>query len=202
MSEGLLKSFLYKFLRFGDGNKIMQDKVETPLQGALSVKVTNTETGESYYHVKDHNTITSIYKRNMVRLLGNNNTSSRIITKMKFGDQGHDTVNPGNPSPTNSEMTALNNTFLTKQITTTSFEDDTVNNVTAVIFEVVLTTAEGNGSGGTQIYSEAGLFTEDETPLVDSVSGLANTGMVAVKHFGVLTKTSALSFTFQWKIIL
>ena len=202
MSDGLLKSFLYKYLRFGThNNKMIQDKVETPLQGALSVKVTNHETGESYYHVKDHNTITSIYKRNVVRLLGNNNVSGRIITKMKFGSEGHDPNNPGNPSPTNAEMTALNNMFLTKQITTTSFEDDILNGITSVIFEVVLTTAEGNGSG-TQIYSEAGLFTADETPLVDPVSGLANTGMVAVKHFGVLTKTSALSFTFQWRILL
>lgn len=180
----------------------MKDTMEMPVEGFLSIKVTNHETGEEYYHTKDHNTITDIYKRNLVRLVGGDSVSDRLITKIKFGSGGHDPDNPGNATPTTSDMTDLNNAFLTKNISSISYEDDTVNNITAVIFEVTLTPAEGNGTGGSQIYSEAGLYTYDETPITDPTSGLANTGLCAVKHFGVLTKTSALSFTFQWKLIL
>ena len=201
--HGLLKSLLYKFLGSGKKPMGMSDKVKTPRQGSLSIQVINHETGDSYMHINEHkNTITDVYRRNSVRLLGGDSQSGRIVTKMKFGDDGHDASSPSTPTITTADMLALNNTFLTKQITATTYEDDVTNNMTIVVFEVELTTAEGNGSGGTQIYSEAGLFTEDETPLVDSVSSLPNTGMVAVKHFGVLTKTSALSFKFQWRIIL
>jgi len=180
----------------------MKDKLDIPVEGFLSIKVKNHETGEEYYHVKDHNTITNIYKRNLVRLVGGDNVSDRLITKMKFGSGGHDPLNPGNATPTVAETNSLNAPFLTKNISIKTFEDDTINTITSVTFEVTLTTAEGNGTGGSQIYSEAGLFTYDETPLTDPISGLANTGICAVKHFGVLTKTSALSFTFQWKLIL
>ncbi len=196
---GMLRSNIVKFTN--TGNSTFKDSMHIPIEGFLSVLVKNHETGEEYYHIQNHNTLTLIHKRNIVRMLGADNLNSRIITKMKFGDQGHNTSNPGEALPTYNTMTDLNNPFLTQIITSKTFADDTVNNMTSVTFEVELTTSEGNGSGS-QIYSEAGLYTEDETPLVDATSGLANTGLSAVKHFGVLTKTSALSFTFQWKIIL
>lgn len=198
---GFLRSCLLKFVTTDKGST-MTDKMEIPVSGFLSIKVNNHETGEEYYHMEEKNTITNIHRRNIVRLLGGDNTSQRLITKIKFGSGGHDPLNPGSPTPTTADITALNSPFLTKSITNRTFEDDTINNITAVIFEVVLTPSEGNGTLGSQIYSEAGLFTEDETPLIDPTSGLANTGLCAVKHFGVLTKTSALSFTFRWKIIL
>jgi len=199
--KGLLRSCLLKYHSSKKDNMI-KDKLEIPVSGFLTIKVKNHDTNEEYYHTQEHNTITDIYKRNIVRLVGGDNVSSRLITKIKFGSGGHDPANPGNATPTTSDITDLTAPFLTKTITTKTFEDDTINNITAVIFETVLTTAEGNGTSGSQIYSEAGLYTYDETPLTDPTSGLANTGICAVKHFGVLTKTSALSFTFQWKLIL
>jgi hypothetical protein len=201
MNLGLLNSYLRKFIGNGNGMHI-QDVVTVPKAGYLSIEVTDHVAGRKYWHIDESkNTITDIYRRNAVRMLGNDNIAGRIVTKMKFGDQGHDTGNPSVPTPTTASMTSLNNMFLSKVITLKTFYDDVVNNMTMVTFEVELTTAEGNGSGGTQIYSEAGLFTDNES-YTDSVSGLPTSGMVAVKHFGVLTKTSALSFKFQWRIIL
>lgn len=172
-----------------------------PMKGNLSIKVENITTGESYLHYVERNTLTLIAKRDVVRLLGNDNLTQRYLSKMKYGNGGH-VSNPADPNygqalPTNETMEDLVNTLITKSLTAVSFDDNLVNNTSSIICEAMLDTSEGNGPSGTQIYSEAGLFTFNETL---STGGIKNSGLFAIKNFPILTKTPELRFIFRWTI--
>jgi hypothetical protein len=173
------------------------------LRGQFRVRVENVNTGKSWIHYEDLNTIVLIAKRDVVRLIGNDNITQRYIAKMKFGDGGHisDPLDPnfGQAKPTNETMTNLVDTILTKTISSITFNDDLVSNTSSATFEAIIDTSEGNGPGGTQIYSEAGLFTFNET-LVDGA--IPNSGLFAIKNFPILTKTPELRFVFDWTIVI
>ena len=175
-----------------------------PLKGHFLVKVENVITGKNWIHYEDPNTITLIAKRDTIRLLGNDLASDRIITKMKFGNGGH-VSNPLDPNygqalPTYETQTDLVGTYIfTKNITSVTYYDDMVLNTSQGTFKVVMSRYEGNGPSGTQIYSEAGLFTFNETL---SYLGVPNSGLFAVKNFPIISKTSDIQLTFDWTIIL
>jgi len=173
------------------------------LRGQFRVKVENVNSGKSWIHYEDLNTIVLIAKRDVVRLIGNDNVTQRYISKMKFGDGGHisDPLDPnfGQALPTNESMTNLVNTIITKTISSVTFNDDLVTNTSSATFEAIIDTSEGNGSGGTQIYSEAGLFTLNET-LVNGA--IPTSGLFAIKNFPILTKTPELRFVFDWTIVI
>lgn len=175
-----------------------------PLRGHFVVRVENVVTGKSWIHYEDPNTITLIAKRDTIRLLGNDVASDRVITKMKFGDGGHysDPNNPnyGLPTPTNENMTNLVSPVITKQISGIVFSDDNTNNTSQGTFTAILDTSEGNGPSGTQIYSEAGLFTENET-LIDPQLN-PTSGLFAIKNFAIISKTAEIRLIFDWTIIL
>jgi hypothetical protein len=172
-----------------------------PLKGQLSIKVENIKTGESFFHYIEKNTIVLIAKRDVVRLLGNDNINQRYLSKMKFGNGGH-VSNPADPNygqalATNETMEDLVNPLITKSLSSVTFDDNLVNNTSSIICEAMLDTSEGNGPSGTQIYSEAGLFTFNETLIT---AGIKNSGLFAIKNFPILTKTAELRFIFRWTI--
>ena len=172
-----------------------------PVKGYFRIKVHNCRTGQSWYHYEDKNTIVLIAKRNVVRLLGNDNLTQRYLSKMKFGDGGH-VSNPSDPTfgqalPTAETMENLVNPFITKNMASVVYDDNLVNNTSSVIFQAIVDANEGNGTGGTQIYSEAGLFSFNETL---ETSGIKNSGLFAIKNFPILTKTAELRLIFDWTI--
>ena len=175
-----------------------------PLRGHFSVRAENVVTGKSWLHYDDPNTITLIAKRDTIRLLGNDVATDRIITKMKFGDGGH-ISNPLDPNygqaiPTYETQTNLVNALITKNISSVTFYDNNANNTSQGTFEAILDTSEGNGPSGTQIYSEAGLFTFNET-LIDP-QGNPSSGLFAVKNFPIISKTAEIRLVFDWTVIL
>jgi hypothetical protein len=95
-------------------------------------------------------------------------------------------------------MTNLVHPFITKTMSSIIYADNIVNNTSSVTFEAIVDVGEGNG-GGTQIYSEAGLFTFNET-LVSG--GIPNSGLFAIKNFPILTKTAELRLVFDWTITI
>jgi hypothetical protein len=173
------------------------------MKGQFKVRVENVNSGKSWIHYEDLNTIVLIAKRDVVRLIGNDNITQRYISKMKFGDGGHisDPLDPnfGQALPTNENMTNLVALILTKTISSITFDDNLIANTSSATFESIIDTSEGNGPSGTQIYSEAGLFTFNET----LVNGLIPTsGLFAIKNFPILTKTPELRFVFDWTIVI
>jgi len=175
-----------------------------PFRGHFLVKVENVVTGNKWIHYEDKNTITLIAKRDTIRLLGNDVASDRIITKMKFGDGGH-ISNPLDPNfgqakPTYETQTNLVDPLITKNISSVIFYDDNTINTSQGTFEAVLDTNEGNGPSGVQIYSEAGLFTFNET-LIDP-QGNMSSGLFAVKNFPIISKTVEIRLIIDWTIIL
>ena len=177
-----------------------------PFKGNFLVKAQNVVTGKTWIHYEDLNTITLIAKRDTIRLLGGNPIGQdRVITKMKFGDGGH-VSNPLDPNygqaiPTYETQTNLVDPLITKNISSVVFYDNNTLNTSQGTFEVILDTTEGNGPSGTQIYSEAGLFTLVET-YIDPVSGNMTSGLFAVKNFPIITKTAEIRLIFDWTIIL
>jgi hypothetical protein len=59
-------------------------------------------------------------------------------------------------------------------------------------------TSQGNGSG-LQNYSQAGLYTVDES-LVDGI--YSTSGLFAIKNFAPVIKNANLQLTFNWSIIV
>jgi len=175
-----------------------------PLRGHFLVRAENVITGNNWIHYEDPNTITLIAKRDTIRLLGNDVPSDRIITKMTFGDGGHisNPLDPnfGLPIATYETQTALHDPLITKNIGSVIFYDDMTNNTSQGTFQAVLDTSEGNGPSGTQIYSEAGLFTFNETLI--NPFGVPTSGLFAVKNFPIISKTVEIRLIFDWSIIL
>ena len=177
-----------------------------PFKGHFLIKAENIVTGKSWIHYEDPNTITLIAKRDTIRLLGGSPVGQdRTITKMKFGDGGHisNPLDPsyGQPKPTYETQTNLVDPLISKNISSVVFLDNNTNNTSQGTFEAILDTTEGNGPSGTQIYSEAGLFTFNET-YIDPVSGDMTSGLWAVKNFPIITKTAEIRLVFDWSIIL
>ena len=173
------------------------------IRGKFRITVEDVVSHKTWIHYEDDNTIVLIAKRNVTRMIGNDNVTQRVLTKMKFGDGGHvsDPLDPnfGQATATNENIEDLTNTIITKNISSVTFTDSLVNQTSSALFEAIIDTTEGNGAGGTQIYSEAGLFTLNET----YVSGtIKNSGLFAVKHFPILTKTAELRFVFNWTITI
>jgi len=181
----------------------MEFKDYLPVRGHFKVIVQNCNTGLSWCHYEDKNTIVLIAKRDVVRMLGNDNLNQRYISKMKFGDGGHvsDPADPnfGQALPTTETMEDLVNPFITKTMASVAYDDNLVNNTSSATFEAIVDTGEGNGGGGTQIYSEAGLYTFNETL---NTGGIKNSGLFAIKNFPILTKTAELRLVFDWTITI
>lgn len=180
------------------------------LSGVFTILVTNIITGKSWIHYTDNNTITLIAKRDVVRLLGNDALALRYISKMKFTAQGHQPLDITQAVPTTETWLTMGRPDLippvapvyimfglndNKAISNTTFTDNLVTNVSTVTFTTVVESAEP--SIQPQIFSQAGLFTYDES-LVDG--GNPTSGLFAIKNFPVLVKTSDLRFTFNWSI--
>jgi len=172
------------------------------IKGKFKITVEDVVSGKSWIHYEDSNTIVLIAKRDVTRMIGGDNVTQRVITKMKFGDGGHisDPLDPnfGQATPTDESMEDLNDIIITKNISNVSYTDSLVNQTSSATFEAIIDTTEGNGTG-TQIYSEAGMYTLNET-YVDG--GIKNSGLFAVKHFPILTKTAELRFVFNWTITI
>ena len=175
-----------------------------PLRGHFLVKAENVVTGNTWVHFEDPNTITLIAKRDTIRLLGNDVPDDRVITRMWFGDGGH-VSNPldpnyGQPLPTYETQTNLVDPLITKNISGITFYDNSTNNTSQGTFQAILDIAEGNGPSGVQIYSEAGLFTFNETQV--NPAGDPTDGLFAVKNFPIISKTAEIRLIFDWTIIL
>lgn len=182
------------------------------LRGAFSILVDDVVTCKSWLHFNDHNTIVLIAKRDVVRMLGNDNPAERYIARMRFTAQGHNPLDitqalatyetwntMGKPDALPPEAPVYVSFGVNdyKPINTYTFSDNIVINSSTVTFTTIVDPLEGNGSGGSQIYSQAGLFTYNETY---EDGGTPNSGLFAIKNFPVLVKNSNLRFTFNWSI--
>ena len=182
------------------------------VRGALTILVDDVTTGKNWIHYSDNNTIVLIAKRNVTRMIGNDNPTLRYIAKMRFTAQGHNPLDitqalstyetwqtmgkPDNIPPETPVYVSFGvNDY--KAVDTVTFTDNTVINSSTVTFTTIIDTLDGNGGSGSQIYSQAGLFTSDESL---SDGGIPNSGLFAVKNFPVLVKNSNLRFTFNWSI--
>ena len=180
--------------------------------GRLSILVEDVITGKSWFHLNEQQTIVLIAKRNVVRLLGGDNLPLRYISKMRYTAQGNDPLDITKAIPTFETWESMGRPDLIpvppivyvtfgvnnyKSINTTTYSDNLVTNTSTVTFTTVVEANEGNGGAGSQIYSQAGLFTVDES-LQDG--GVPNSGLFAIKDFPVLVKTNNLRFTFNWAI--
>jgi len=167
------------------------------LKGHFQVIVKDIVTGKEWVHFEDKNTITYIAKRCAVRMFGGDNIALRYIQKMKFTDSGYDYVNSG-IYPTNENSVLGPVLYSVNSLGVAYVDDFLVTNTSKVIFTAVMLTTQGNGPGS-QNYSQAGLFTVDET-LQDG--GLYNSGLFAIKNFAPVVKNSNLQLTFNWSIIV
>ena len=177
----------------------MKDKF-FPLKGNFKITVNNVKTGLSYVHFEDSNTIVYIAKRNVVRMFGNDSLPLRYIQKMKFGDDGYDYVN-NVIYPTNETSTFGTAVFTNSALVATFTDDYVATNTSRVTFEAAIEPSEGNGSG-VQNYSQAGLFTVDETLQDPPLSGFYTSGLFAIKDFAPVIKTSDIRLVFDWGIII
>jgi len=168
------------------------------LKGHFQLMVKDITTGKEWIHFEDKNTITYIAKRNATRMFGGSNPELRYIQKMKFTDQGYDYANSSIYATNENSILGVPLLYTASTLGVSYVDDFVVTNTSKVTFNVVMLTSQGNGSGS-QNYSQAGLFTVDET-LEDG--GLYNSGLFAIKNFAPVIKNSNLQLTFNWSIIV
>jgi hypothetical protein len=132
------------------------------------------------------NLVVSDARANMSRLIaGDTNTSGeRYVTKMSWGGAGHDGGDPTTAVPPSASDSALGAEITSvgtsgKKAVTYDFPD-----ATTVRFISTLSESDAVGEG----LSEAGLWTDDGT-------------LFARKTFGLISKSSAFSFEFRWRIL-
>ena len=171
------------------------------LKGHFQVIVKDVVSGKEWVHFEDKNTITYIAKRCATRMFGGTDIASRYIQKMKFSDQGYDYVNSGiYPTNESSAMGAPLLPFVANPLIVNYVDDFTITNTSKVTFTAIMLTSQGNGSPS-QNYSQAGLFTVDET-FIDPISLLPTSGLFAIKNFAPVVKNSNLQLTFNWSILV
>jgi len=170
-------------------------------KGHFQVVVKDVVSGKEWIHFEDHNTITYIAKRDAVRMFGGDNTTLRYIQKMKFTDQGYDYANSGVYPTTETSDLGVPLLYTASSLGVAYVDDYTVTNTSKVTFTAIMLTSQGNGSGS-QNYSQAGLYTVDETLLNPPANDMATSGLFAIKNFAPVIKNANLQLTFNWSIIV
>lgn len=162
------------------------------LQGNVKIIVNDDKKGE-YVHFNDKNVITYAARKVMSHLLGDPSNNGKI-NKLILGTGGQYPPNTSGgtggdiltPIPPSRDETTLrlplceDAVFLGKVYQPVGEENE-------VKFTFVLGKDDGNGQGSVA-YTEAGLFTVDET-------------MFAMETFPALIKNSTRQITFEWTIV-
>jgi len=171
--------------------EIQEQRMARP-RGYVSVIAVPVDGGDEIILFEDQqNLVVDQARENMAKLLANdeNANNERHITKMSWGRGGHDIGDPTQSIPPLPSDTQLADEILStgKKSVTYDFPDPTT-----VRFEGILTATDANGEG----ISEIGLWTDDDP------NNPGNPLLFARKTFGLITKSSAFSFIFRWKILL
>jgi len=147
-------------------------------KGRVSIKITDHETGEQWWHTQNNLVVTQ-GRVEECHIIAGDDTLNRVITNLQVGDGGHVVGDPNTPVPPQAADVALENSVFTKALGAPSFPVPTT-----VEFYAILTESEAVGA---QI-TEAGLF-------------CLNTSMFARITFEVIPKTASRTVEFYWRII-
>lgn len=135
--------------------------------------------------VVSENTVVNFARSGMAHLIAGDNVANYVINSMEFGDGGHNISNPSQPLATSVTDTGLFGSSVITKGVSISFPDGPTG--TKVMFSSTILNGEANGAGSQEI-SEA-------------VLNMGNGQIFAHKTFGLITKTSLISLTFNWTII-
>jgi len=156
----------------------------SPLRGSVIARAIYKD-GREEILFEDHNLVVNSARSNMKDIVAGENTATKIVTKMKFGDGGHNPLIPTEAiPPTVSDEDIFGAEVITKNVTHT-FPDGPTG--TKVMFSATIETGEGNGTGS-QAITEAVLQCPDDT-------------IYSHKTWGLITKTNAFAIQFDWTLI-
>jgi hypothetical protein len=175
-------------LRRAGSGEVITDPVE--LAGIFNKSVDRlTVYADGTVHL-DSNLIVNGARGDMSRLLvaDGNGSGARYVTKMSFGDGGHDPMNPTVAIPPTVLDVALGHEHVSIGKKTVTYDFPSATSVRLI---AGLSDSEGNGLG----LSEVGLWT------TDNPASPGNPILFARKTFGLITKSSLFSITFYWEII-
>ena len=160
----------------------MNESVPVP-NGYLVIKSYNTS-GRLIDQVEGYNIITNEGREALAHLMGNDSADDWFVDTIKLSDGGHNPIDVTEMLPVNVTDTDLfNAAIFTKSITTVS--NISFPSVRKVTFSSSMETTEGN-AGGTQAYSEAGLFYR------------GGTIMFTHKTFGYVIKNNTTRLVITW----
>ena len=165
----------------------LADLVQPPT-GHVNIKVYD-KLGKLIDEIDGDNVIVNDGRIALAHWTGGDVGSSWLIDHIKYSDGGHDPSDPTQMLPVYVSDTDLHHTPIFSKALQSSDVSYPATNSRTVQFSSSMETSEGNGTSGTQAYSEVGLYYNHGTKLF------------AHKTFGYVIKNSSNRLVVTWSFI-